>query len=93
MTGFLPFGRLRLFFFHEPAFRQLRASARMELGQAAEKLHDDADLHVSFTARGLRVNLPTVFAFVSGKRAVELALVVRLVRHHKQRRNELWAFQ
>ena len=64
----------------------------VELGSDSERLHDDADIHRTFKYREHNVQLPTVVTFVGRKAAPEFALLVAVVRHHRQRRNEVWAF-
>ena len=56
-------------------------------------LHQHATLHRRFQMGNHVVNLPTVVKFEDSGRRSQHVLVVAVVRHHKQRRNELWAFR
>ena len=64
----------------------------VEFGDQVEVLHDDADIHRAFKFRGQEVLLPTVVCFNGRKPAPEFAFLVAVVRHHRQRLNEVWAF-
>ena len=64
----------------------------VEFGDQVEVLHDDADIHRVFKFRGQEVLLPTVVCFNGRKPAPEFAFLVAVVRHHRQRLNEVWAF-
>ena len=57
-----------------------------------EELHDEAVIYKKFFLGKREVQLPCVATYTSRNGVTLLALVVGLVRHHRQKRNALWAF-